>query len=102
MSGPQPPATPGRVDESRDDRPTSMRVLVLDSDYVRFLGAFYRANPGLQEESYARQLHERRLSLFGTAPSYAAAFRELGHEAAEVFMNNGPMQSMWANEHALH
>jgi hypothetical protein len=78
-----------------------MRVLVLDSDYPQFLAALYRARPGLVTAPYDEQLAERRLSLFGTASSYAAAFRELGHDAAEIFLNNGPMQSMWANEHGL-
>lgn len=78
-----------------------MRVLVLDSDYLQFLAALYRARPGLETLPYDDQLVERRLSLFGTASSYAAAFRELGHDASEIIVNNGPMQSMWAYEHGL-
>lgn len=78
-----------------------MRVLILDSDYLRFLRWLYGENPALRACSYERQLSERRATLFGTASAYAAAFRELGHEAAEIFVNNGPMQSMWAREHGL-
>jgi spore maturation protein CgeB len=78
-----------------------MRVLVLDSDYLSFLDWLYRANPGLESGSYEEQLARRRDALFGTASSYAAAFRELGHEALEIFVNNWPMQSAWARENGV-
>jgi spore maturation protein CgeB len=77
-----------------------MRVLVIDSDYLQFLARLYRENDGLERRPYEEQLSARRLSLFGTASSYAAAFRELGHDALELFTNNGPLLAAWAREHA--
>jgi hypothetical protein len=78
-----------------------MRVLVLDSDYPDFLRSLYAASPGLERAVHAEQLEARRQSLFGTASAYAAAFRDLGHEAEEVFLNNGPLQLAWAREHGV-
>jgi spore maturation protein CgeB len=78
-----------------------MRVLVLDTDYPQFLAWLYRAHPGLEEASYTEQLEARRASLFGTSQAYAAAFRELGHEAIEIHADNLPLQTAWAREHGL-
>ncbi len=77
-----------------------MKVLVLDSDYLHFLASLY-ADAHLAEASFDLQLDARRATLFGTASSYAAAFRACGHEAKELFINNAPLQLAWGREHGV-
>src|SRR3982750_2834257 len=78
-----------------------MRILVLNADYPRFLGWFYRRQPGLQNTSYAAQMAARNASLFGVADFYSRNFAGLGHQAAEIHVNNPWLQSAWAREHGI-
>jgi spore maturation protein CgeB len=78
-----------------------MRILVLNADYPRFLGWFYRRQPGLENTSYAAQMAARNASLFGVADFYSRNFTALGHQAAEIHVNNPWLQSAWAHEHGM-
>jgi len=78
-----------------------VRVLVVDTDYPQFLSWLYRSNRGLRHASYETQRAVRTDSLFGTAAAYAAAFSALGHEAAEIYADNLPLQRAWAREHGI-
>jgi spore maturation protein CgeB len=78
-----------------------MRILVLNADYPRFLAWFYRRQPGLETASYATQIAARNASLFGVADFYSRNFAALGHQAAEVHVNNPWLQSEWAREHGM-
>jgi len=78
-----------------------MRILVLNADYPRFLRWFYGRQPGLQNTSYAAQMAARNASLFGVADFYSRNFTALGHQAAEIHVNNPWLQSAWAREHGM-
>ena len=78
-----------------------MRVLVLNADYPRFLAWFYRGQPGLENAAYATQMTARNASLFGVADFYSTNFAALGHEAAEIHINNPWLQAAWAREHGI-
>jgi hypothetical protein len=78
-----------------------MRILVLNADYPRFLSWLYRGQPGLGSAGYAAQLAARNASLFGVADFYSRNFAALGHEAAELHVNNAWLQTAWAREHGM-
>jgi spore maturation protein CgeB len=78
-----------------------MRILVLNADYPRFLAWFYRRQPGLENASYAVQMAARNASLFGVADFYSRNFAALGHQAADIHVNNPWLQSAWAREHGM-
>jgi spore maturation protein CgeB len=78
-----------------------MRILLLNADYPRFLAWFYQRHPGLEKESYAVQMTARNASLFGVADFYSRNFTALGHQAAEIHVNNQWLQSAWAREHGM-
>ncbi|MEX5215243.1 MAG: glycosyltransferase [Nitrospiraceae bacterium] len=76
-----------------------MKVLIVNTDYAEFLGALYRSHPGLEAESYERQLRVRYASLFGVGDFYSRNLRELGHEAYDLYVNNLSLQRAWEHEH---
>ena len=78
-----------------------MRILVLNADYPRFLDWFYRRHPGLENACYAAQMLARSASMFGVADFYSRNFAALGHEAAEIHINNPWLQAAWAREHGI-
>ena len=78
-----------------------MRVLILNADYPRFLSWLYRSQPELAHASYQVQMAARNASMFGVADFYSRGFCELGHQAAEIHVNNSWMQSTWARENGL-
>jgi spore maturation protein CgeB len=78
-----------------------MRILVLNADYPRFLAWFYRRQAGLENAAYATQMTARNASLFGVADFYSRNFAALGHEAAEIHINNPWLQAAWAREHGI-
>ncbi|MCK1432206.1 MULTISPECIES: glycosyltransferase [unclassified Bradyrhizobium] len=78
-----------------------MRTLVLNADYPRFLAWLYGRHPGLQTAGYAEQMVARNESLFGVADFYSRNLRALGHQAADVHVNNLWLQSAWAREHGM-
>src|ERR1700694_3936129 len=78
-----------------------MRILVLNADYPRFLAWFYRRQAGLENAAYATQMAARNASLFGVADFYSRNFAALGHEAAEIHINNPWLQAAWAREHGF-
>jgi spore maturation protein CgeB len=78
-----------------------MRILVLNADYPRFLAWFYRRQAGLENAAYATQMASRNASLFGVADFYSRNFAALGHEAAEIHINNPWLQAAWAREHGF-
>jgi spore maturation protein CgeB len=78
-----------------------MRILVLNADYPRFLAWFYRRQAGLENAAYATQMAARNASLFGVADFYSRNFAALGHEAAEIHINNRWLQTAWAREHGI-
>lgn len=79
-----------------------MKILVIDTDYHKFLYDLYKEHPGLKEASYDTQMKVRMESLFGTANHYANNLRKLGHEAWPIYANNEYMQKVWAKEHGIH
>jgi spore maturation protein CgeB len=78
-----------------------MRVLILNTDYEAFLEDLYSQSPGLAGRTYDEQLTERSRSLFGVADFYSKGFEAGGAAAAEIHLNNRPMQLQWAFEHGL-
>src|SRR5512132_3687824 len=78
-----------------------MRILVLNADYPRFLTWFYRRNAGLESATYATQMAARNASLFSVADFYSRNFSALGHQAAEIHVNNTWIQAAWAHEHGM-
>lgn len=78
-----------------------MRTLVLNADYPRFLGWLYRRHPRLDTAGYAEQMAARNASLFGVADFYSRNFTALGHQAADIHVNNLSLQSAWAREHGM-
>jgi hypothetical protein len=79
----------------------SMRILILNADYPRFLNWLYRRQPGLDAAPYAAQMAARNASLFGVADFYSRNFAALGHVAADIHVNHPWMQAAWAREHGL-
>ncbi|MFL5238550.1 MAG: glycosyltransferase [Rhizomicrobium sp.] len=78
-----------------------MRILVLNADYPRFLTWLYHRQPGLDEADYATQMAARNASLFSVADFYSRNFSALGHQAAEIHVNNPWLQAAWAREHGM-
>lgn len=78
-----------------------MRILVINTDYPRFLAELYSRQPELAHASYDVQMAARNDSLFGVADYYSRGFRAHGHEAWEVHLNNPWLQTAWAREHGI-
>lgn len=78
-----------------------MKFVVVNVDNPAFLRRLYESNPGLENESFARQLEVRASSLFGTSGSYVHGLVLNGHEASEIHANNDAMQRAWAREHGV-
>lgn len=78
-----------------------MRILIINTDYPKFLNTLYARDPHLSSRSYAAQLETRNDSLFGVADFYSQNFRTLGHDAVEIHVNNHWLQYAWAREHGL-
>ena len=78
-----------------------MRILVLNADYPRFLDWLYGRQPELKTADYAAQMAARNGSLFGVADFYSRNFAALGHQAAEIHVNNRWLQAAWAREHGI-
>lgn len=78
-----------------------MRILILNTDYPKFLDALYRAHAGLEDASYAEQMRVRNASLFGGADFYSRNFTAHGHAAAELHVNNRWIQYAWARENGF-
>ncbi|PIQ85249.1 MAG: hypothetical protein COV74_09845 [Candidatus Omnitrophica bacterium CG11_big_fil_rev_8_21_14_0_20_45_26] len=76
-----------------------MRILILDAYYQDFLNAHYRQNPSVKSFEKGRQ--QLMATRFGTSDAYSFHLRSLGHEAEEIVVNDGHLQSQWAREHAL-
>lgn len=79
-----------------------MKILVIDTDYPKFLYNLYKEHQGLKEASYDTQMKVRVESLFGIANYYANNLRKIGHEAWPIYANNEYMQKAWAEEHGVH
>jgi spore maturation protein CgeB len=78
-----------------------MRILVFNADYVRFQAWLYGCRPALESAPYAAQMAARNASLFGLADFYSKNFTALGHQAAEIHVNNAWLQAAWAREHGM-
>ena len=78
-----------------------MKILILNADYPGFLRSLYSSTPDLAQASYRRQMEARNASLFGVADFYSVNLRAHGHEAAEIHVNNGWLQSAWARENGM-
>ena len=77
------------------------RFLMVNTDYPAFLEQLYASHPGLDQQSYERQLAVRNESLFGVSDFYPRNLSQLGHPAIEVCINNRPLQEAWASERQL-
>ena len=62
----------------------SLSFLILNTDYLDFLGWLYSCHPRLENEPYEEQIRIRNESLFGTADFYTSNLRNLGHQVASV------------------
>lgn len=82
------------------DRRMRMKILVIDTDYPKFLYDLYKEHHGLKEADYDTQMKVRMESLFGNY--YVNNLRKLGHEAWQIYSNNEYMQKEWAKEHCTH
>jgi spore maturation protein CgeB len=78
-----------------------MKVLILDHYYQHFASAWYASHPGLAKATYAEQRQSLSTSLFGEAPFEVAALRAVGHDAAEIIVNDWVGQATWAKENGL-
>ncbi|HVV27178.1 MAG TPA: glycosyltransferase [Rhizomicrobium sp.] len=78
-----------------------MRILILSTDYERFIRAEYAAHPGMETAPYSSQYRFRNESLFGTADFYSSNLRQIGHDAEEIYVNNRWLQYAWAREHGM-
>src|SRR5580700_4881695 len=76
------------------------RFLIVNADYPDFLDKLYSGS-GLERASYQQQMQARIDSLFGVSDFYPRNLAELGHPAAEVFINNRFLQEAWAREHGV-
>jgi spore maturation protein CgeB len=76
------------------------RFLIVNADYPDFLDKLYSGS-GLERASYQEQMQARIDSLFGVSDFYPRNLAELGHTAAEVFINNRFLQEAWAREHGV-
>lgn len=79
----------------------TLRILILNCDYPRFLRQLYVQAGDLHMADYRTQMEARNASLFGVADFYSHGFRTHGHEAAELHVNNAWLQAAWAREHGL-
>jgi hypothetical protein len=78
-----------------------MRVLVVNTDYPRFLHWMYSETPGLESAPYVDQMRARNATLFGVANFYSMNFAAQGHPAAELHINNPWLQNAWAREQGM-
>src|SRR5260370_39975127 len=78
-----------------------MRILVVNADSLSLWAWLYRRQGGLENVSYAAEMAARTASLFGLADFYSKNFAALGHQAAEIHVNNPWLQAAWAHEHGL-
>jgi spore maturation protein CgeB len=78
-----------------------MRFLILTTDYAEFLDWLYARHPGLKRRRYEEQMRARIESLFGGPYIYSSHLRKLGHESADVYLNNKHMQKAWARENGF-
>jgi hypothetical protein len=78
-----------------------MRILIINTDYPRFLRWLYAHNLGLERATYAQQMAARNASLFGVADFYSMNFAAHGHPAAELHVNNPWLQKAWAREQGM-
>lgn len=78
-----------------------MRILIINTDYEKFLASLYDRERALATQSYSCQLEARNDSLFGVSDFYSRNFRALGHDAIEIHVNNTWLQHAWAREHGL-
>ena len=78
-----------------------MRILIINTDYPKFLQSLYASDLGLADAPYDAQMAVRNDSLFGVADFYSRNFRALGHEAIEVHVNNPWLQYAWAREQTI-
>ena len=78
-----------------------MRILVLNTDYAKFLTSLYRENPGLENAAYADQMTVRNATFFGGADFYSRNFMAHGHVSAELHVNTRWIQHAWARENGV-
>lgn len=76
-----------------------MRVLFVSADYEDYLSWLYSSDRELATLSYATQLQRRRENFFAGPDGIASALRSRGHEAHEIYVNNGLLQAAWAQEY---
>jgi len=76
-----------------------MKFLIINTDYLEFLGWLYAHNLGLEKHSYEEQMRAGNESLFGVADFDSHNLHRLGCEAWDIHANNEWMQKAWANEH---
>ena len=61
-----------------------MRLLIINTDYPKFLRWLYGQHPRLEKQSYKEQMRVRMDSLFGVADFYSRNLRKLGPGSYEA------------------
>lgn len=78
--------------------PNSLKFLIIDTYYPKFLASVYSANPELTTKGYGGQIDFLMKQCFGTADFYSRNLKKLGCAAEEIIPNNEILQRQWAVE----
>lgn len=78
-----------------------MKVVILDTYYLRFLKSFYRTHSGLRSASFQEQTQTLLQSAFGTSDFYSRHLKSLGVDAHDLVANCVPLQKAWATENEV-
>lgn len=78
-----------------------MTIAILETYYDGFLDAFYRANPGLRQAGYGKQIQQILQEQFATADFYSKNLKVLGYQARDFIINSELLQKAWAREHKV-
>lgn len=78
-----------------------MKIAIVDTYYLKFLAAYYRAHPNLKFASYQEQLEALLGASFGTSNFYSSHLKSLNVEAIDIIANCRPLQRAWMLEAGL-
>ncbi len=78
-----------------------MKLLKISKLPTEYVAAFYAAQPGLANKSYAEQKAALDFDACGWADNWSHALTHIGYEVTEIAVNVEPMQRAWAKEHSI-
>lgn len=79
----------------------SLRFLIIDTYYQKFLASVYAGSSSPVMRGYEEQRQRLLDCCFGTSDFYSSNLRLLGHEAEEIVGNCESLQRAWAREHGI-